>query len=60
MEFQVQDLLGKCFMSHAAVRSLIKKSFFFFVIVWFILAYSSGTLTAGKNKNMGLLYTHSK
>ncbi|WP_341755691.1 hypothetical protein [Candidatus Tisiphia endosymbiont of Ptychoptera albimana] len=52
MEFQVQDLLGKCSMSHATVRSVIKKSFFFFVIVWFVFAYSSGTLAAGKNNNI--------
>ncbi len=36
-------------MSHATIRSLIKKSFFFFVIVWFVFAYSSRTLAAGKN-----------
>ncbi|MFP3018189.1 MAG: hypothetical protein ACEY3E_04725 [Candidatus Tisiphia sp.] len=52
MEFQVQDLLGKCSMSYATVRSLIKKSFFFFVIVWLVLACSSGTLAAGKNNNI--------
>ncbi|MCC8371966.1 MAG: hypothetical protein LN568_04410 [Rickettsia endosymbiont of Pseudomimeciton antennatum] len=52
MQFQVQDLLGKCSMSHATVRSLIKKSFFFFVIVWLVFAYSGGTLAAGKNNNI--------